>query len=284
MTFAVGEKSHVDLEFRTALEKVPEADYLCYMWASYMQRVKDPTIRFWGVSGLTRNEPGLCHGSLGWVALDGKRRPWSSVANQGIIPFLGTPGLPNERGVYDINYKEHGSCAFLLPFFFGVVDGDGDLSTQKDDMAYIMMFDQAEPVRFIMWDFSKGDGHPVWDWQYVLRKPRASQTYRYRARVVYKPYAGPEDVVAEYIQWTKSLDNPRHHLKIAIDPPESATVFPADSAGTYGDRVQVYFGTNPAPGWHFDHWEGNVTYKKRRFTRIDMNGDETVHAVCHRDE
>jgi hypothetical protein len=253
------------------------------MWANYMQGVRAPTIQFWGMRDFTEINSGLGNGTVGWVYLNGVRGGKSSDSGEGIVHYLGTPALPVEPGVVNLNYLDYSSIPFLLPFFFGIVDGDGNLSTKQDNMVYVMMFDQAEPVRFIMWDFSKGDGHPVWDWQYVLRKPQSAQTYGYRARVVYKPYVGPDDVAAEYVKWIKSLGNPRHRLRIGIDPPESATVFPADSAGTYGDRVQVYFGINPAPGWHFDHWEGNVTYKKRRFTRIDMNADETVHAVCHRE-
>ena len=284
MTFSLDRDSHVDLEFRTAFQGVPDKDYLIYMWAAYMKRTQAATIRFWGIENYSPTALGRDRGDWGWVSLDGQMRLGSTHVEQGIVHFPGTPQVLIERGISNLNFYDNDWCAFALPFFFGVVDGDGDLSTTQDSMAYIMMFDQAEPLRFVMWDFSSGTGDPVWDWQYIIRKPQAANTYGYRARLAYKPYAGLDDVVAEYVHWTKSLGPPLHRLTVAIVPPESAVLFPANSEGMYGENVQVYFGVNPARGWRFDHWEGNVTYRERRFTRLKMNRDEAVRAVCRREK
>ena len=284
MTFTLGNENCVDLEFRTALETVPEVEYLVYMWASYLRDVKDMAMRFWGVRNLEMWGSEWGSGAVGWARLDEWKAPNPVDSRHGIVQYLGTPTLAYDDGIPPLNLQSYEYCAFLLPFFFGVVDGDRDPATADDDMAYIMMFDQADHIRFAMWDFSENPRTPVWDWQYVLCNPRPAMTYGYRARLVYKPYMGLADVTAEYVKWLKSLDTPRNELRIEVDPPDAATLFPKDIAGTYSDRVQVCFGVNPSRGWAFDHWEGNVTRKEFRFTKITLKHDEVVRAVCRRIE
>ncbi|MCP4643137.1 MAG: hypothetical protein GY851_22005, partial [bacterium] len=93
------------------------------------------------------------------------------------------------------------------------VDGDGDPETEDDTLAYVMMFDQAEPIRFAMWNFNKtADGQPdtrspAWDWQYVIRDPRPGTTYGYRARLCVVPFTGADDVKALYMAWANALPN-----------------------------------------------------------------------------
>ena len=100
---------------------------------------------------------------------------------------------------------------FVYPFCYGLVDGDGQLETTDDTMVYIMMFDQRDSIRFAMWNFYRDeagqpDAHsPAWDWQFVIRNPVVGQQYGYRARVVYKPFAGREDVAGEYRRWCAQL-------------------------------------------------------------------------------
>ena len=106
---------------------------------------------------------------------------------------------------------EHRSKRFGLPIFYGLLDGDHDLSSTNDTLACIMMFDQTEPSRFALWNFIKDaagnpDPHsPAWDWQFVIRAPRVGVDYRYRARLVIKPFNGPDDVLEEYRRWAAAL-------------------------------------------------------------------------------
>ena len=99
----------------------------------------------------------------------------------------------------------------LSRFYFGLVDGDGQIGASDDTMVYIMMFDRRESIRFAMWNFYRDetgqpDVHsPAWNWQFVIRNPVVGQQYGYRARVVYKPWAGREDVAREYQRWHAQL-------------------------------------------------------------------------------
>jgi hypothetical protein len=281
MTYSLNGNGYVDLEFRTSFAKDPEREYLLYMWANYMCGVRSPVTHFWGIKNFSSLTDNFGTGDFGWVTFGAWPLP-PLFDEQGIVGFLGAPELWHESRFKNLNFMSYEDCRFLLPFFWGIVDGDGDLSTTNDDMVYAMMFDQAESLRMIMWDFARGEHKPVWDWQYVIQAPKPGCSYGYRARVLYKPYVSPEDVVSEYVQWVKSLDEPKHELKITVDPPESAEVFPAETSGKYGESVRTYFGVNPSPGWKFHHWEGPAEYPNRRYTSVKMDRDAEVRAVCRK--
>jgi hypothetical protein len=165
--------------------------------------------------------------------MDGARQGWVVFGEDtgdgfetGTISCSGVPHLPYEAGQIPnmviagqtvnpqtINIVEHPSKKFLLPFYYGLVAGDGgdDPSKENTTMAYIMMFDQKEAIRFALWNFltdaaGQPDRHsPAWDWQFVIRHPQIGRTYCYRARMMYKPFVNAEDIKREYIDWTSEL-------------------------------------------------------------------------------
>lgn len=281
MTYTLADGPCLDMTFRTTLRDSVDRPYLVYMWASYIRAARDQCIHFTGAREVYSPRTGYQKARLQQVRF-GEREISPGKNENAIVPYLGMPGLEREDIPAYINIDDAECCAFVLPFFYGVMDGDGDLKTQGDDMLYLMMFDQAEPVRFVMFDFS-GDLHqPVWDWQYVIHRPEPGRTYQYGARLVYKPFHGADDAAKEYVAWLKGLEIPRWSLDIAVDPPESGALVPGDLNGAYGEGVRVYFGVDPAPGWAFDHWEGPVDQVLRRYTGIRMRQDSRVRAICKR--
>jgi hypothetical protein len=78
--------------------------------------------------------------------------------------------------------------------------------------AHVMMFDQTEPVRFALWNFTTGasrqpDRHqPAWDWQYVIRNPETARRYGYRARLAYLRFESPAAIQRYYLAWRARLD------------------------------------------------------------------------------
>ncbi|MCC6488289.1 MAG: hypothetical protein IT364_12395, partial [Candidatus Hydrogenedentes bacterium] len=118
---------------------------------------------------------------------------------------------PYEENAQTLNLLENPAKKFLLPFYYGLVDGDGSEATTEDTMAYVMMFDRTEPIRFALWNFirnaaGEADSHsPAWDWQFVIQEPVPGKTYGYRARVLYVPFASPEAIRAAYEEWAASL-------------------------------------------------------------------------------
>jgi len=72
-------------------------------------------------------------------------------------------------------------------------------------MVVIMMFDQDAPIRLALWNWTGNPHFPAWDWHFVIHDPEVDTTYRYRARMIYKPFVSAEDVMAEYDQWRAGL-------------------------------------------------------------------------------
>jgi hypothetical protein len=190
-------KYSIDLEFRVTLRenKFP-LGYVAFMWASYMHCALDRRIYFIG-----SNEEWLAFGEN-----------TNNGFETGTIGYSGADHLPYEDGSKTLNVIEHPQKKFIFPFYYGLVHGSGRVDNPGDTMVYIMMFDQKEPIRFAMWNFAKNsegrpDTHsPAWDWQYVIWEPQINKEYRYRARIIYKPYAGRDDIKEEYENWIVERD------------------------------------------------------------------------------
>ncbi|MCE2450543.1 MAG: hypothetical protein J4F35_19965 [Candidatus Latescibacteria bacterium] len=62
-------------------------------------------------------------------------------------------------------------------------------------------------MRFLLcMDALPADPHsPAWDWQYVIRAPEIGRTYRYRARLLYRPFGDREAVRWAYEDWMAEL-------------------------------------------------------------------------------
>ncbi len=200
MTYTFVEPDAIDMEFSaTPRKETWPQGYLAFMWASYMNRTVERPIHFWGTDG-TRE---------GWMSFgeDTEKAPGFEV---GTVAFQGAPLLPYESGSKTLNIIEHPTKRFVLPFYYGLLDGDHDLKTTDDRLAYVLMFDQAAPMRFALWNFinnddGKADPHsPAWDWQYVIRAPKVGQTYGYRMRVVVTPFTTREDILLRYRAWAKT--------------------------------------------------------------------------------
>ncbi len=198
MTYALSGRNSIDIEF----EATPTQDrfgkgYAAFMWASYMACARDRRIHFYGLDGDRE----------GWVAFGEDRE---SGFETGTVSYQGTSPLPYEKGSQTLNIIEHPSKQFLKPFYYGILDGDHDLETKKDPLAYVMMFDQKSTIRFAMWNFvknaeGKADPHrPAWDWQFVIREPVKGKKYSYRARLVIAPFTSREDVLKLYEAWVKT--------------------------------------------------------------------------------
>ncbi|MBI1784713.1 hypothetical protein HYR69_06170 [Candidatus Sumerlaeota bacterium] len=199
MTYTIPSPNAIDLTFEGTPTKAEfPLGYAALMWASYMNRTRERQIHFVGRDGDRE----------GWIVF-GDDQPGG--IEMGTVSYAGVSDLPYEEGAQTLNLIEGKTKKFTKPFFYGLLDGDNDLATENDTLVYIMMFDQTEPIRFAMWNFitdsiGKPDPHsPAWDWQFVIRDPKPGQTYRYRARVVIKPFAGDADVEREYENWRSSL-------------------------------------------------------------------------------
>jgi hypothetical protein len=202
MTYSFVEPDIIDMAFTaTPTREVWPQGYLAFMWASYMARTVERPIHFWGTTG--GDERWL---QFGEATADAQGFETGTVAAKGVVP------LPYEAESKTLNIIEHPEKRFVLPFYFGLIDGDQDLATKDDTLAYILMFDQIAPMRFALWNFiedesGKPDPHsPAWDWQYVIRDPKVGQRYGYKMRVVVTPFVSREDVLARYRVWAGNAE------------------------------------------------------------------------------
>ncbi len=195
LTYTLAEPNAIDIVFETT-PRAPmfPLGYCAMMWASYMNRTRERRIHFVGPDGWTTFGDDLDKGF-----------------ETGTVACAGVPDLPYEEGAQTLNLIEHPTKKFTLPFYYGLIDGDNDLETRDDTMAYIVMFDQTESIRFALWNFIPDanrlpDPHsPAWDWQFVIRDPQPGTAYGYRARVLIKPFVSPDDVRREYDAWRARL-------------------------------------------------------------------------------
>ncbi len=201
MRYVLQEPNAIDMTFSvTVKEDRFPLGYVAFMWASYMNRTRERRIHFYGERD----------GCEGWVSFGDDLTDCEGFET-GTVSAVGVPDLPYEEGADTLNILENPHKKFLLPFYYGLVDGDGDLGTTDDTMVYVMMFDQTESIRFAMWNFIRDaqgapDPHsPAWDWHFVVREPAVNQPYGYRARMLYKPFVDRDDVRLEYERWRASL-------------------------------------------------------------------------------
>lgn len=192
----------VDMEFHaTPTRDQFPLGYCAFMWASYMNHTRDRRIYFQGWDGDRE----------GWIAFGEDTDATPEGFETGTISLKTMPDLPYEQGAKTLNVIENPTKKFALPFYYGLVDGDGDYTTTDDTMAYVMMFDRCQSIRFALWNFIKNssgkpDTHsPAWDWQFVIHKPEAGKTYGYRARMLYTPFTSRDDIEAEYGRWRRSI-------------------------------------------------------------------------------
>jgi len=199
MIYQFNRKYYLDLDFTVTLKKDKfPLGYIGFMWASYMNCTLDRRIYFIGMN----------KGSEEWMAFGENTQ---NGFETGTIGAYSANHLPYEQGAKTLNLIEDPLKKFVYPFYYGLVHGSGNISSGQDTMVYIMMFNQKESIRFAMWNFFRNaegypDTHsPAWDWQYVIRSPQLNKPYHYRARIVYKPFAGREDIENEYRKWLEVI-------------------------------------------------------------------------------
>ncbi len=179
-------KNAMDILFETTCRG--EGDCLApitFSWASYVRGACVPTIHF----------PGARDGVEGWVSFGG------SPSERGAVARMGLPEEEWERAGAMQGCRPVRGVRFSEPGYYGLVDGDQNEATDGDMMAFILMFEHPEDIRFVLRDSANDSRTVEWDWQYVLRAPEAGKTYSQRARMVYKPFLGQDDVLAEYHSW-----------------------------------------------------------------------------------
>lgn len=195
MLYDLSEENQIDLSFQCQLTRaVSPHGHLAMMWASYMHRTVDRSIRFWGVH----------NGQTGWVLLGEDRQQGFET---GTIAYAEAEPLAHDPEAQLLNLVEYSDKFFITPFYYGLLQDP----SSEDPLLYMVLFDQADTIRFAMWNFirneaGQADPHsPAWDWQFVIPQPELNQTYGYRARIIIEPFKGEAQLWRHYRQWQQAL-------------------------------------------------------------------------------
>ena len=184
--FRVGEPDQIDVTFRATLTRPPrQGRWFGFFWASYLNGPESPAIHF-----LDATER--------WATLSADRHGRNNtVCHQSVKdPQLGDP-----KRIYRPDSLAHAYSErrFSKPLMYGR-PGDGH-------MMWVLMFDQAEPLRITMSPSGGGTNdavktyNPAWDFQYIVHDPPVGKTIELRARLVYRPYTGRRKIEELYAAW-----------------------------------------------------------------------------------
>ncbi|HDP35161.1 MAG TPA: tetratricopeptide repeat protein, partial [Candidatus Hydrogenedentes bacterium] len=194
MTYRFTNDDAIDMEFHTTPgdEAFPQG-YAGFMWATYNTHFADHAIFFPGISdeqkGWMRFGPNIAEGGFG-----------------GAVAHHGATHLRAEAGASEFNIVTSQAVFFTEPVYYGMIDLSIPRSAQQLSLAYIMMFDQREPIRFAVWNWGNPPENSAWDWQYIVRNPREGERAGYRARLALASINKPEDVLTRFHEWEKSRD------------------------------------------------------------------------------
>jgi hypothetical protein len=172
--------NHIDMDFRCTVHDparfAPES-YAAFFFASYMHGAESPAITFPSDGGLVSVvEPGT------YIGRDAEHLE--------IAPGHDSPH----------NLAAHDAPRIDEPYYFGRF---------ANGMVWVAMFDklvaESDEIRFALFAF-KGSQLPAWDFSYVLRDLAAPCGFR--ARFVFEPFGGADDVADEFAAWSEELGEP----------------------------------------------------------------------------
>jgi len=181
--FTVVPPHYIDVEFQCVARRGEffRHGYLGLFWASYINGPEDRRICFWGRAP-SELKPR-------WISAFSEKHGLASthlgIADRGDIFFA-----PDFNATLASHFSDY---RFSEPFFYG----------RFRNMVLIFMFDRAEGIRFSQSPTGGGGENPAWDFQFLVRDFRTNQPYGYRARLVYRPFIGPDDVLDEFRRWRR---------------------------------------------------------------------------------
>jgi len=194
--YSVNVSNAVDFEFKCRAEK-PELfgrrGYAVLFFANYMNDVAEVPIHFRGVAAAGAKEQ--------WIQADAP--PGHADYNHGgtyrSLPALDLRYDTNHN--FKLNLWSYDYPRFTQPFYYG---------RAARGMVFILMFDRMhsaeDEIRFSLFKFKvPRRPRPAWDFQYVIHKVEAGQTYEFKGRLVWKTFVSVEDCHDEFHRWRATL-------------------------------------------------------------------------------
>jgi hypothetical protein len=181
--FKIVAPCYIDVTFRCVLHDKSffRHGYAGFFWASYIHKPPDRNIYFRGITEGMRAET--------WIASfsdqHGSKSTHRAVGDDHDFYFA-----PDFRIVLANHFSGY---RYTRPFYYG----------RFHNMALAFFFDSSEVIRLTQSPTGGGNTNPAWDFQYLIPDPKIGKEYSFRARMVYKPFAGNQDLMQEFDSWSK---------------------------------------------------------------------------------
>ncbi|MGI6459374.1 MAG: hypothetical protein ACOX5J_04640 [Candidatus Hydrogenedentales bacterium] len=179
--FTLSGPRHIDMTFRCIPHKNEFiGGFMGVFWASYINAPADKSLYFLQ-AGSTLDKPQ-------WVQYCTQAHGHASTVVHQADTFRAQPGQSTGS-----LFEELSPLRYAEPFYYGLFR----------DHVLIFIFERGPTVRFSHSPSGAGptpagdDTHPAWDFQLIVPDVVAGQEYGLRMRLVYKPWAGRDDVLAE---------------------------------------------------------------------------------------
>jgi hypothetical protein len=176
---------YIDISFRFIIHDGDffEHGYAGLFWASYINCPSDRSIYFLGKA--------KGQSPVKWIrafsAEHGIESTHTWIQDTSALYFA--PEFNARLASHFSNYL------YEAPYFYG----------RFHQMVLAFFFDRAEGIRFSQSPTGGGEFSPAWDFQYIVPQFTTGREYSFRVRMVYKKWAGREDIVNEYSQWVSRL-------------------------------------------------------------------------------
>ncbi|MDH5399365.1 MAG: hypothetical protein OEX02_14535 [Cyclobacteriaceae bacterium] len=177
---------YIDFTFRFVIHDMAyyPHDYAGIFWASYIDTPKDKKIYFKGIEGNNNEEK--------WIASysesHGDKSTHKSLEDK--HNFFFADDFPISLANHFSDYR------YTQPFYYGLFH----------NMAFAFLFESSEGIRFSQSPTGGGEHNPAWDFQYLVPDVQPGKEYAFRARFIYKPFAGDMDIQKEFQEWKRTLD------------------------------------------------------------------------------
>ena len=197
LTYTLAAPHAIDIAFRAtphSSDLFGRRGHAIFFFASYMNDVEEVPIRFRGIESADAPES--------WIAADAPegQPDWNGG---GTYRHRDARTLAvDDELEFRLNSWSYDYPRYTQPFYYG---------RAARGMVLILMFDRAhtpdDEIRFSLFKFKLPRApRPAWDFQYVIHRVVEGREYGFRARLVWKEWVSPEDCLAEYSRWAKSLE------------------------------------------------------------------------------
>lgn len=182
--FRLTDPHYIDVDFRFIIHEGSffQHGHAGLFWASYIHEPADRKIYFPGHQEASD--------SVGWIAAyspeHGVKSTHIGIREKDPVYFAA-----NFNATLASHFSEY---KYEKPFYYG----------RFHNMVLAYMFRPETGIRFSQSPTGGGDRNPAWDFQFIVPDFEAGREYSFKARIMYKKFAGEDDVLKEFEAWNQN--------------------------------------------------------------------------------